>query len=185
MLQIVTQDTCDPRLANIRALRAQAWASFHPGASVLQDHIDPTDKGAIQWVVLYGGVLVASARLSVHSRIEDVPEAEIFLPVFKRIPAPPFGSINRLAVHPQYRGTGLARVLDTIRLKTAWELGCQSILAETISGPRRIDQLLDLGFEIVGTSKPDRMQSAVTRGEARPVVLVLHRHATRHARGSS
>jgi GNAT superfamily N-acetyltransferase len=117
-------------LEEIFRLRGVVWA----GQEWLTKHqdmvrlADSYEGRARHWVVRQRGQLVAAARLSLHNRVEDVPDFEFFPTGFAiAIPPPPIASINRLVVHPAHRRQGIATLLD--RCRTVPERVCQ---AETV-----------------------------------------------------
>jgi SAM-dependent methyltransferase len=91
--------------------------------------------------------------MSVHQRIEEVPDAGVYEGVFAEPPAGPIASFNRLVVHPRRRGRGLSRKLDEVRLNSAANCGCRSAILETHS-PGRLDHVKTLGFRPVGRARP-------------------------------
>jgi predicted GNAT family N-acyltransferase len=137
-------------LEKIGRLRVQAWRSETPGAADMETWLDEFDRSARHWAVFDHGVLVASARLTTHSALAEVPDAESYLGVFQEPPAAPIGSLNRLVVHPSARGQGLSKRLDLVRLEAAEKMGCRSVIVSTASGPHRVNQLIGWGFELIG-----------------------------------
>ena len=154
------------RMSEILTLRARSWSTVRQNADSL-DWRDDFDKVGLHWLVELGGELVASARLSLHSRITEVPEDFHFRSVLDDLPGP-VASINRLVVDPGHRGKGLASYLDEERIRFAREAKCESVVVSTSSGPSRENALLALGFTRLGVSRvPGKMFGAY------PVVLFL------------
>jgi polyketide synthase PksL len=139
-------------LDHIGRLRACAWATFKDNATDCWQ--DDFELSARHWVIFDNGRPIAAARLSIHQRLRDVPDASIYEGVFSEPPPGPIASFNRLVVHPAYRGAGLSGEFDRVRLSAAIESGCRSAILETHSGLSRITQMHALGFQIIGASRP-------------------------------
>jgi hypothetical protein len=109
--------------------------------------LEKIDETAFHWIVFKNNAMVASARFSIHSNIEDAPYGKIIsnmnLPL-----STPIGSINRLVVLPEYRHLGISKHVDSIRLEKAKQLGVKHVLAQ----PRdiRVNPLISQGFNMVG-----------------------------------
>lgn len=122
---------------NLRSLGPKPW-------------IDDIDDDACIWMVRDDrsddGPLVASARVTVHTDPATIPYHAAF---DHRLPTPgPYASMNRLVVHPDYRGRGIARMLDCLRLRHAPRVG--AAMAVVIASGRRVSALELLGFENLG-----------------------------------
>jgi SAM-dependent methyltransferase/GNAT superfamily N-acetyltransferase len=142
-----------PLLEKIGRLRVLAWSTEMPDAPERSAcWLDDFELAARHWCIFHEGDPVAAARMSVHQRIAEVPDAGVYEGVFAEPPAEPIASFNRLVVHPRRRGRGLSRKLDEVRLKTAANLGCRSAILETHS-PNRLDCLRPLGFRVVGPAQ--------------------------------
>jgi predicted GNAT family N-acyltransferase len=140
----------DGLLQKIGRLRVEAWKTETSQAAEMETWVDDFDPSARHWAVFENGVLLASARLTTHSSLAEVPDAESYLGVFRDPPAAPIGSLNRLVVHPSARGRGLSKRLDLIRIEAAEKMGCRSVILSTASGPHRVHQLIGWGFEMAG-----------------------------------
>ncbi|MHA3772566.1 GNAT family N-acetyltransferase [Verrucomicrobiota bacterium sgz303538] len=150
-LQLLEFSPADQDLLDeVGRLRVRAWETEAPEAAEMSTWLDTFDADARHWVVLRDDVPVASARLSVHSQIGEVPDSESYAGLFPETLSSPIGSMNRLVVHPSARGLGLSKQLDLIRLRTAKEMGCRSVILSTASGPKRVKQLVGWGFEMLG-----------------------------------
>ena len=171
-LHLVEVGTSDRTMfARIGRLRVEAWRTLFPGTAVMTTWLDEYDGAAHHWAVLRGGEPVASARLSVHGRLEEAPEAETYLSVIKDPIPTPVGSFNRMVVNPTYRRRGLSKQLDAIRLQAAKEIGCRSVVGETPSGEHRVRQLASLGFQVVGAGRRSALQEMLSLSSP-PVVVV-------------
>jgi GNAT superfamily N-acetyltransferase len=137
-------------LRQIGRLRVEAWQTETSRATEMPTWLDDSDRAARHWVVFRGGAPVAAARMSAHTSLDDVPDAESYTGVFSQPPPDPIASLNRLVVHPSARGLGLSKRLDLMRLDAAEKIGCRSVVLSTASGPRRVEQLIGWGFELIG-----------------------------------
>jgi len=134
------------------ALRFRVWSkevqlpdSFQQQGLICDDHEDH----ARHWGVLSDtGNLVASARLCVHEREQDIPEADCYSEL--RLPHP-VASINRLVVEQFVQKRGFAQALDGHRIEAARSAGAACIVvAPTDDG--RVRALRKAGFSLT-TSK--------------------------------
>jgi len=141
-------------LEKIGALRVQAWKTEAPSAAGMGTWLDEFDRAARHWAVFDNGILLASARLTTHGGLAEVPDAESYQGMFREPPAAPVASLNRLVVHPSARGQGLSKRLDLVRLEAAENLGCRSVILSTASGSHRVRQLMGWGFELIGYGAP-------------------------------
>lgn len=146
---LILVEVTDPRiLENIYALRVTAWrgkVEIPAGTIQWVDDIDPTSK---HWAILNGDQVVAAARLSIHNLITDVPDPEGYHGVIDSLPAP-IGSMNRCIVHPDFRGRGLSKLLDQVRIKAARKLGCLSLVVSA-TDKKRAAALTAEGFRFCG-----------------------------------
>ena len=144
-----------PLLEKIGRLRVRAWSTVMPDVASKTDcWLDDFELLARHWCIIHDGEPVAAARMSVHERIEDVPDAEVYEGVFPEPLPAPSASFNRFVTHPEFRGRGFAGSLDEIRVRTAGALGCLSAICETHSGAKRLEQLARIGFREVGMANP-------------------------------
>jgi GNAT superfamily N-acetyltransferase len=132
------------------ALRRQVWAEL-PGVdsqSALSGGLDDGfDATGLHWVVVAEGSVIASARLCLCDSLAALPDAYVFRDAADEVPLPT-SAINRLVVHRDYRGRGLASRLDSIRLAESRGRGCASVTAcwSPFSGERRRLAIEALGF---------------------------------------
>jgi len=110
--------------------------------------IDASDEIAIHWVVFKDRTLVGSARLTIHENLSDIPYSLLLNKYSFDQYNLPVSSMNRLAIHADHSGQGIAKKLDELRINTSRELGAQLIIGEPVSW--RIDCLEKLGFETIG-----------------------------------
>ncbi len=141
-------------LQQVGRLRILAWEadgelpSFAPKAKVW---LDEHDSHAVNWVVLCEGLPVAAARLCVHKRVCDLPDLAS-LAGYEDSFVTPIAAFTRLVVSPAFRGRGLSKELDGMRLAAAQESGCRSAVVVTHI-PGRIRQLNACGFSNLGESR--------------------------------
>jgi GNAT superfamily N-acetyltransferase len=157
-------------IERIGRLRVQAWADVVGTVDGMTCWLNAVDAVARHWAFFCGDEPVAAARLSVHQAISQVPDAEVFSPVFRESPPGPIASLNRLVVAPAYRGIGLSSRLDQVRLEAAEAMGCKCVVGYTASGERRVKQLKKAGFVVLaqGNRAPDPFHARLPP----PVILM-------------
>jgi GNAT superfamily N-acetyltransferase len=138
-------------------LRQRVWSEAMQAPLTRDDLIEPFDATARHWMVFDGEQVIAAARLSIHDRVEDVPEASCLAGVFQDQPPAPIGFLSRLVVAPEYRRHGLGRQLDETRIEAAVQAGCRSLLALVfdVSGEARVRQFTSRGFTVLGRGQRD------------------------------
>jgi hypothetical protein len=132
---------CD--LENVYALRARAWRARIELMEATWK--EPLDSVASHWGIKHEGRLIAACRLSIHSRMSEVPDAEVYKDF---ICAAPIASFNRCVVAPEFVGLGLAGAMDRARLNEAVRCRCKSVLV-AVDLPSRIRSLQRLGFRVI------------------------------------
>lgn len=138
----------------IGALRIKAWRDEEgtdPDFFSKSIWLDELDAIAHHWIITYRGTIVASARLTLHFHYDNVPYRELLDDKLENCGALPIASINRLVVHPEHRGNGLAKMLDQERINFAKAYGVKTILVQPLDN--RIDPLKKLGYQLVGKIK--------------------------------
>lgn len=150
---VQTLDPANPSvLREIGRLRYIAWSNeITVGSTPRDEWIDEFDAKARNFGIYLDGRLIASARFSTHMSIEDVPDAEVYKDVFHSALQAPIASINRLVTHPDYRGRGCSKLLDEVRIQSAHEEGCKSMIGH--ASANRIKQLEELGFLNMGRGR--------------------------------
>lgn len=161
----------DGLLQSIGRLRVEAWDTELPEKSGMECWLDEHDIRARHWLAFFNEELVASARLSVHEELDQVPDSESYEGVFAEPPRGPIASLNRLVVHPSARGLGLSKRLDLMRMEAARAMGCRSLVLGTASGPSRVRQLTGWGFQMMGQGKP--FQEPPLCGLPAPCIFLL------------
>ena len=134
-------------LRRIYTLRAEVWQHEGVPQSVFPSGqwSDIHDQHSTHWAVFRGGELVAAARLCTHDTTAQLPEGHLFT---SPAAVPPIAAFNRLVVHPDSRGLGIARALDDARIARARMLSCSAVYV-TASFRPRIAALRLFGFDIV------------------------------------
>lgn len=140
-------------LKEILALRVTAWKSFIQVDPALDEWTDRFDATARHWAILDGNTAVAAGRLSIHETLADVPDSEVYEPVLTMPLKGPLASMNRLVVHPNYRGQHLSDRLDEVRISAAEAAGCSCVIGHTHAGDKRVTQLVTEGFQAMGTGR--------------------------------
>jgi GNAT superfamily N-acetyltransferase len=133
----------------IRRLRVRAWAAeglLPPGTLPDGTLEDPLDQSGRHWVVRVGYVLAAAARLTIHPTGHQLPDQDQRLPETVALPGP-VAALNRLVVCPEYRGRGLARLLDQARVGAARSARCR--FAVVAAHGSRVAALQAFGFTVV------------------------------------
>lgn len=150
-----------PEILNeIGRLRVLAWKSSQPKFRDMDVWLDALDSAARHWLVRYDGRIVAAGRLSVHSSIQEIPDAGLFENLKSDLLRLPIASLNRLVVHPDFRGKGISAELDRIRIQVAMESGCGCIVG-VCRDRRRVSQLGEFGlFPLANVFDPDRIFDA-------------------------
>lgn len=110
--------------------------------------IDDHDKSSHLWIIRYGDLMVATARLTIHHDFIEIPWNNCIPPEAVALINPPVASINRLSIHPDFRGKGLTRPLDLVRINIAGELKVNAIIAEPVLS--RFHTLERYGFQHFG-----------------------------------
>jgi len=151
----VAVETRDPDvLEQVYRLRVAAWRARNPDFPDIEAWTDAFDAVGRHWVVMDGDVPVAAARLTVHSQMAEVPSAEIYRGLIADDLPGPIGVLTRLVVAPSHAGWGLSWLLDLSRIEAARASGCRHLIGATLVGLRRIKQMTDLGFDVLGEAGP-------------------------------
>jgi GNAT superfamily N-acetyltransferase len=166
-------------LEKIGRLRVVAWSTEVPRMrEEFPVWLDELDWNARHWVFMCDDEPVAAARLSVHCNLQDVPDCDACSVVFQEPPPSPIASMNRLVVAPTFRGKGLSKRLDCVRLQAAAEMGCKRVIVATSSGEHRVRQLVSLGFECIGKWQPPNDSPGpaglIDAAMPGPLVVLIH-----------
>jgi GNAT superfamily N-acetyltransferase len=138
-------------LHEIGRLRVLAWSSSDRTLVFKTSFwLDDFEMPSRHWCIFHNDEVVAAARMTMTTNLDGVPDAFLYAGVFENPPPGPIASLNRLVVHPRFRGRQLSRLMDAIRLREARIAHCQSVVCETHSGGKRLAQLVEFGFKVVG-----------------------------------
>ncbi len=108
---------------------------------------DKLDTDALHFIVRNEGTIVASARLTLHESLSQVPAASVYRDLAIQAP-PPIGALGRTVVTLPFRAYGLGALLDLARHRTAKRIECKTLL--TYAHPSRVETLSLLGFKVLG-----------------------------------
>ncbi len=133
----------------IARLRVAMWQARDPGfpdgVQALRDRWDGT---ASHFVILHGDEPVAAARLTVHRRMADAPDASLYEGLEEGAEGRA-GVLSRLALAPRWAAMGFAEALDRARVEAAFRLGCTRAVVGINGSPSRLQALERLGFRAV------------------------------------
>lgn len=161
-------------MEQIYRLRVRAWRARNASFPDLERWADAEDEDSLHWCIVDGrDAVVAAARLSLHPRFDEIPDAEIYPRTLAALTGP-FGSINRLVVCPDHGGAGFSRVLDEARIAAASTAGCRFVVGATRAGASRSKSLEKLGFRALGHALQQRSGPlALANGAASVFLLEL------------
>lgn len=142
------------QLEQIYRLRVAAWRARVPHFPAMEKWTDDYDNIADHWAIWINDEPVAAARLTIHGRLSQVPNAEVFQSVFSAHLTGPIAVLTRLVVRSSHANLGLSKLLDEVRISHAAGAGCQCIIGSTYAGQKRLAAMQALGFEIVGEAEP-------------------------------
>ena len=131
-------------------LRVVAWNNILPNKMDIDSWLDEFEAAAKHWGIFHNNDLVASARLTIHNSLPDLPDIDTWRALINILPQQRFGLISRLVIHPSYQGLGLSKVLDEIRIEAAEQADCRFIVVATADHQRRLTQLNRIGFFQIG-----------------------------------
>jgi hypothetical protein len=108
---------------------------------------DTFDKTAFHYIVRNDGTIVASARLTIHTSIHDVPDTSIYKNFVFHAPSP-IGAFSRAVVTKTFQTFSIGGLLNLARYRKAQEIGCSTLIAS--ARPKQAEILSVLGFEVLG-----------------------------------
>jgi hypothetical protein len=160
-------------LDEIYRLRVLVWRNFAPSFTDQPLWMDAWDENSRHWAFLYENSPIAAARLSIHSSLQELPHAECYDGVLPADLPGPIASFNRLVIHRNWRGLGLAEQLDIVRLESAEAMKCRCAVGITDSGNHRIKQLEQMAFQVAGLARSN-VDGPRTKN---PLVVIFRRLA--------
>jgi hypothetical protein len=109
-------------------LRVSAWRARTNAFPAMDVWRDAYDDNALHWAIVAQepgqlDSVIASARMTIHSALSEVPNSEIYDGLLPADLPGPIASINRLVVANAYAGQGLPHILDMTRIHYASEAG--------------------------------------------------------------
>ena len=139
MLDPASHETLDSDLLReIGQLRFNVWKHENSiNEELFPDKcwVDSLDCKAYHWVATdrKSGAIIASSRLTLHSSLDDdYRDVQLWKRAKKHLPMPTT-DLGRLIVHPDYRGRGIAQILNQLRVEYAKILGAKSVMVTGIS----------------------------------------------------
>ena len=141
----------------IKALRKLVWQNSTSSKSTKEDENlwhDAFDPNGYFTLIHLKNELVASARMTLHSELQNFPGGPFYQPHVAELP-PPIASFNRMVVHPEYRGLGLSNAIYRRLLTTAKESGANSIGLDCAT--KHVAYHEKHGFKKLGKPDPSRM----------------------------
>lgn len=163
---------CPPeRLTEMFRLRSSVWIGegADPAAFPGGEWRDERDATRLHWIVLDLDRVVATASLSVHPRLADVEEGEVYLQAgldSSGLVAAP----ARVTVAADWRGHGLAQALLDVQDAAAIEAGATLAVRQASPSMRRL--LARRGWQAHG---PGPRDDRFPRIEFTVMSLLLHR----------
>ncbi|MDP4983254.1 hypothetical protein [Pseudoalteromonas tunicata] len=158
----------------VGALRHRVWAARGMDMSnslVANSWVEKEDYHAYIWGVYFENKLIASARLSMHTSIETLPESSLYTQFFDQI-SYPIASFNRLVVCENHRGLQLSTFLVTERINMSLKLGASCIVFDCPGS--RVSKMKAHGFSPLGQPQAGSKCSAINW-------VVMHKKlATKH-----
>lgn len=139
------------RIIEIGKFRIHGWKNEYGISSTFfsQDlWLEDLDQRSYHWIITKGDLIVAAARLSLHSALEEVPYARLLKPEHRlRFENKRIASINRLVVDPEFRRAGLSGLLDRVRIERAIAQKADVIIA--FPQQVRLAPLIKKGFTLI------------------------------------
>lgn len=143
---------CQNLLKAIGSFRYEVWKTESKSfADVfpLGIWLDPDDMISKHFAVICDGQIVASARVSLHERLGDIPDFTLYQNIDDKF-VYPIASFNRLVVKREYRQRGFASLLVEARLKYAQKHAKGAVC---IGHGRQAVRLQKFGFKEFGLAE--------------------------------
>ncbi|MEL4896308.1 GNAT family N-acetyltransferase [Crocosphaera sp. Alani8] len=148
-IKVLSPEIDSSYLDLIGKLRVSVW-SYQLGRAVFSGEkwCDEHDQHAFHWVVMNDeNELIASARLSIHNNIADLPDFNEIQGLITELPKP-IAMMSRLVVSPTYQRLGISQKIDLARLQKAKQMGIQSLVLQVPHYRRK--SIEKLGFKCLG-----------------------------------
>lgn len=161
------------RLQEIYDLRVAAWENSERIGSINKTKFpngwaEEIDKEAFHFVVVdETDKIVASARISLHNSLDELPYPSAFKN-FKLPTDRPFAFYSRLVVSPNNRNRLLLKKLDQIRIAFLKENKIPFAIATCKD--KRLKSVIEIGFEVLGKTTIDYVEI----GEETALILMLN-----------
>jgi predicted GNAT family N-acyltransferase len=164
-------------IQHIRNFRAQVWTKegLLSPSDINTVVLDEHDEDARHWMVQIKGEVIAAARLSLCSSILEAPDSESLMPFESFIPTP-FGYLSRLVVRSDFRGKGIAKQLDHLRMQEAYKSGAKAVTGLAV--PWRVKPLRKLGFVALGEEAVSSLYNSPL-----PIRVMVHHLGTTASSG--
>lgn len=144
----------NPDLLNdIVKLRLEIWKGQGIDLKKIGHVLDRVDDDAYHIVCFQDHRLVAAGRVSLHQTGQSMPDFNNFSPWITEDDFPA-AFLNRLIVHRQFRGQGIAKEIDKARLKFVADNAINKVFVEATGS--RVKWLKTIGFKILGESQDRR-----------------------------
>ncbi len=121
--------------------------------------LEDIDYTARHWITedIATGKIVATARMTVHDRLEDNLDGHLWIEQQKTVPLP-VGHLSKLVVDKSVRKLGIGRRMSELRMSAAQAIGAKSMLVTaSVANARLLFQLgwVDTGIRVVFPDRPD------------------------------
>ena len=112
----------------IGRLRADVWTGVGFEFAELQDGLvfDAFESNSIHWCTFQGEEIVGSARLTIAQTLEGISCGGLLKKYLPEVEMP-VAYLSRLVVAEAFRGHGLAKTFDTLRIEAARSAGVKTI----------------------------------------------------------
>jgi predicted GNAT family N-acyltransferase len=137
-------------LMQVESFRLDVWKEIldHEAASA-RFGLDQFDYESWHFLYLKAGNIIGCGRLIIAENEQEVPDLCSFKPYLDRMRYP-MGVMNRLVVHRDYRGNGVAQNINQQRVSFSCERSVADIWIEVQA--QRCQTMERFGFELMGPS---------------------------------
>lgn len=141
---------CLQELKEVERLRQQVW-SLQLDQTVVASRfaLDQYDQKAWHVVTYVDDKIVGSGRVILVDSANDVPDQCSFGTFVEQMKFP-VAVMNRLVVHPDYQGMGLAREITNERIAFSRQYGANQVWVEI--NETRVASMIKKGFSNMGES---------------------------------